>query len=290
MGTILVILAVQQSSGSSALGLLAARPVQAVETISALQAQRPVVDAVRLLRVEVEMQRKQPGGVPSTAIGTQPRASHQQTWRGSAARQAYVRTAPSRKAKQIGELLPDQPVEVVGWVNGDEVERDNSTWADLGEGRYVYSAALRREALASAPTPPGGAPASGRWIDVNLTLQTATAYDGATPLKTVLITSGRPGWDTARGLHKVERRVERETMDGATLIGQGPDGAGARYKLGNVRWTQYFSPDGSAIHENYWRNPASFGLPGSHGCIGMLPTDAAWFWSFANLGTPIVIH
>jgi lipoprotein-anchoring transpeptidase ErfK/SrfK len=31
-------------------------------------------------------------------------------------------------------------------------------------------------------------------------------------------------------------------------------------------------------------------MPGSHGCIGMAPADAQWFWSFATVGTPIVIH
>jgi lipoprotein-anchoring transpeptidase ErfK/SrfK len=79
-------------------------------------------------------------------------------------------------------------------------------------------------------------------------------------------------------------------MDGSTLRGQGPDGRGATYKIENVRWIQYFSRDGSAIHENLWLPPARFGIPGSHGCIGMLPADAAWFWDFASVGTPVVIH
>lgn len=211
-------------------------------------------------------------------------------WRGTAAGDVYVRAAPSRKAAQVGKLGAGQPVEVVGWVSGEEVEADNPTWADLGKGRYVYSTMLRREPLAGPPPPPPAPPTSGRWIDVNLTLQTATAYEGGAPVKTVLIASGRPGWETPRGIFKVQRRVERETMDGATLVGQGPGGAGATYKLENVRWTQYFTPDGSALHENYWRNPATFGIPGSYGCIGLLPGDASWFWNFASLGTPIIIH
>ena len=79
-------------------------------------------------------------------------------------------------------------------------------------------------------------------------------------------------------------------MDGATLVGQGPNGAGASYKVEYVRFVQYFTGDGAAIHENYWRRPATFGMPGSHGCIGMAPADAAWFWEFATVGTPLVIH
>lgn len=56
-----------------------------------------------------------------------------------------------------------------------------------------------------------------------------------------------------------------------------------------MRWTQYFTADGSAIHENYWRDPATFGIPGSHGCVGMSSSEAAWFWQWADVGTLIVV-
>jgi lipoprotein-anchoring transpeptidase ErfK/SrfK len=170
------------------------------------------------------------------------------------------------------------------------VEKENTTWADLGDGRYVFSTLLRSQSVATTPPLPSEAPRTGRWIDVNLTLQIATAYEGSAAVKSVLISGGRPGWETPRGTFQIQRRVAKETMDGGTLAGQGPNGAGARYKVENVRWTQYFTADGSAIHENYWRNPATFGMPGSHGCIGMAPADAAWFWDFATTGTPLLIH
>ena len=215
-------------------------------------------------------------------------SSSETSWRGTAGQEAYMRAAPSRSAARVGTLAAGQSVEVVRWVSGDQVEPDNSTWADLG-GRYVFSTLLRSQPL-GGPPPPTAAPRRGRWIDVNLTLQAATAYEGAGPVRSVRISTGRPGWETPRGLFTVQRRVENETMDGTTLLGQGPRGEGASYKVEHVRWTQYFTPDGSAIHENYWRNPATFGMPGSHGCIGMASADAAWFWDFAQIGTPLVIH
>jgi lipoprotein-anchoring transpeptidase ErfK/SrfK len=211
-------------------------------------------------------------------------------WQGTAARDGFIRAAPQRGAPVVGELAPGQPVQVVRWVNGQEVEKENSAWAELSEGRYVYSSLLRSKPVEGAPPAPADAPQSGRWIDVNLTLQIATAYEAATPIKSVLVSSGRPGWETAGGVFEIQRRKDKGTMDGSTLVGQGPDGRGASYKIENVRWIQYFSGDGSAIHENYWRNPARFGIPSSHGCIGMLPADAAWFWDFASVGTPVVIH
>jgi hypothetical protein len=211
-------------------------------------------------------------------------------WRGVAGLDAHRRATPDRSKPPVGDLKAGAPVEVIDWVTGEEVESHNDTWAELSDGTYVFSTALRRNPLDGAPAVPADAPTVGRWIDVNLNEQVATAYDGRTVVRTALISTGRPGWDTPTGTFPVLRRLEKDTMDGATLLGQGPDGKGASYKVENVRYVQYFTDDGAAIHENYWRRPATFGMPGSHGCIGMAPADAAWFWDFATVGTPLLIH
>ena len=212
------------------------------------------------------------------------------SWRGLAGTEVNLRSQPNRSKPPVGLLKAGTPVEVVRWVTGEEVETVNDTWAELADGTYVFSTSLRRVPTTSAPALPAAAPAEGHWVDVNLTEQIATAYDGREVIRIALVSTGRPGWETPVGTFPVLRRVEKDTMDGSTLVGQGPRGAGADYKVENVRYVQYFTDDGAAIHENYWRRPATFGMPGSHGCIGMTPGDAAWFWDFAALGTPLVIH
>lgn len=219
-----------------------------------------------------------------------PVASEVAIWRGIAGQDVYRRLAPNRSQPPVGQLKAGTPVEVVDWVSGEEIESHNDTWAALSDGTYVFSTSLRRNPLDGAPALPADAPTAGRWVDVNLTQQIATAYEGRTAVRTALISSGRPGWETPTGVFPVRRRTEKDTMDGATLVGQGPNGTGASYRVENVRYVQYFTDDGAAIHENYWRRPATFGMPGSHGCIGMAPSDAAWFWEFATVGTPLVIH
>jgi len=211
-------------------------------------------------------------------------------WRGIAGQEVNRRSEPNRSKPPVGTLAAGSPVEVVRWVSGEQVEPRNDAWAELSDGTYVFSTSLRRTGEVAPTALPAGAPTTGRWIDVNLTQQIATAYDGTTPRRSALISSGQPGWDTPVGTFPVLRRLEKDTMDGTTLVGQGPDGAGSDYKVENVRYVQYFTNDGAAIHENYWRRPATFGMPGSHGCIGMAPADAVWFWSFATVGTPLVIH
>jgi lipoprotein-anchoring transpeptidase ErfK/SrfK len=77
-------------------------------------------------------------------------------------------------------------------------------------------------------------------------------------------------------------------MDSHTLIGL--DAKRADYKIENVRYTQYFTDDGNAIHENWWKDPDTFGLPSSHGCAGLRPDDAKRFWEFGQVGMPVIVH
>ena len=172
----------------------------------------------------------------------------------------------------------------------------DGTWVDLPLGdispdRFLYSGLLVPKVVTEAPVPPtmslgqNGA----KWIDVNITQQVVVAYEGATRVYMAAVTSGRPGWSTPLGVFKVLRRVENETMLGSTLLrldsGEVPD-----YKLENVKWTQYFTNGGAALHTNYWRSPVLFGMPSSHGCVGMIERHAKWLWDWANIGTPINIH
>ena len=211
-------------------------------------------------------------------------------WRGVVgAEQANLRSAPTSSADIVGTLSQGAPVAVQTWVSGEEVFPDQPGWAKLDDGVYVYGPLLRRVALAAAPPlPQGGAPFDGRWIDVNLTLQEVTAYEADTPVYAAATSSGRPGWETPVGVFHILRRVANETMDSNSLLGK--DAARASYHVENVRWTQYITNGGVALHENYWRDPALFGIPSSHGCLGLQTDDAAWFWNWAAVGTPVVVH
>ena len=177
---------------------------------------------------------------------------------------------------------------VEAWVGGQEVISDQPGWARLGEGVYVYGPLLRKAAIDSPPPMPDHGPLGNRWIDVNLTQQTVTAYEVDRPVYMALTSSGRPGWETHDGIRQILWRKENETMDSNSLLGQ--DAARSSYHVDNVRWTQYFTNDGQAIHENYWRDPALFGIPSSHGCLGVATQDALWFWLWAGQGTPVSIH
>jgi hypothetical protein len=202
---------------------------------------------------------------------------------------ANVRPQPSTRTPALGELPAGRPVVVSGWVVGEEVIKDNPTWAMLSDSTFLYSSVLRPVALPSAPLPPESASSyTGQWIDLNLLHQVAVAYEGQTAIRLARTSTGRPGWETTPGRYAIQRRVEKETMDSNSLIGL--DAQRADYKVENVRWTQYFSADGKALHENYWKPRDEFGIPSSHGCAGLVAEDAKFFWDWATIGVPVIAH
>jgi LysM repeat protein len=122
-------------------------------------------------------------------------------------------------------------------------------------------------------------PSTGKWIDINVRTQTITAFQGNTPLKSVLVSTGVAWYPTPIGRYKVYMKVQSQAMSG---------GSGAsRYYLPGVPWVMYFT-GAYAIHGTYWHS--NFGRPMSHGCVNLTIDDAKWFFDWAEMGTPVVTH
>ncbi len=143
--------------------------------------------------------------------------------------------------------------------------------------------------VAKAQVSDSGSGLSGRWIDANLSTATVSAMEGNTVVFSALTTEGVPAHPTPTGNFTIQRRVANETMDSST-IGI-PNNAPGGYYLTGVLYTQYFTPFGHSLHYNYWSPDSAFGSQaGSHGCLGLKLDDAKFFWDFADVGTPIIIH
>lgn len=118
-----------------------------------------------------------------------------------------------------------------------------------------------------------------RWIDVNLTTQTLTAYEGDTPVLQSLISSGLWQFPTVTGNFRTWIKYDSQDMTGYHL--------GYNYELEDVPYVMYFFED-FAIHGAYWHN--NFGTPMSHGCVNMNVIDAQWLYNWAPVGTLVSIH
>lgn len=120
-----------------------------------------------------------------------------------------------------------------------------------------------------------------KWIEVDLTNQTVTAYERANAVNSFVIASGLPGYETPTGEYEIWLRVRSQTMQG------GSKADGSYYNIPNVEWVSYFYQD-YALHGAWWRE--KFGAPASHGCVNMTNEDAKWVYNWAPLGTKVIVH
>ena len=115
----------------------------------------------------------------------------------------------------------------------------------------------------------------GRWIDVDLSSQTVTAYDGTTPVKTFIVSTGVAAHPTVTGQFHIYVKLKSTLM-----VGPG-------YYLPGVPFTMYFYK-GYALHGTYWHH--NFGHPMSHGCVNLYTPDAEWLYNWASVGTLVNVH
>ena len=123
-------------------------------------------------------------------------------------------------------------------------------------------------------------------IVISLDKQQLTLYAGSEPIAHSRVSTGVPGRPTPTGVFSILRRVPNETMDSMTL--GIPHNSPYGYLVKNVLYTQYFTPDGASLHDNYWSS--NFGGVGSHGCLGLSLADSRWLWDWASIGTPVVVN
>jgi lipoprotein-anchoring transpeptidase ErfK/SrfK len=134
--------------------------------------------------------------------------------------------------------------------------------------------------IPAAPTPiPPPASTEGiseeRWIDVDLSEQQLTAYDGNTPAHAFLVSTGLPATPTPVGQFRIWIKLRYDDM------------AGPGYYIEDVPFVMYFH-EGYGLHGVTWHG--NFGHPMSHGCVNLPTEEAEWLFGFAEVGTLVNIH
>jgi lipoprotein-anchoring transpeptidase ErfK/SrfK len=198
-----------------------------------------------------------------------------------------VRSGPGTDFAKIGLLSPGTEATVIG-RHGDWWQIEYA-----GAPAWVASwvvAALNVDSVPEVAAPPTPVPAipeeiappveaaeidEARWIDVNLSEQTLTAYEKGVPVRTTLVSSGLPQTPTPTGQFRIWIKLRYDDM------------AGADYYIEDVPYVMYFH-EGYGLHGVTWHG--NFGHPMSHGCVN-LPTEAAeWLFNWADVGTLVSIR
>lgn len=122
-----------------------------------------------------------------------------------------------------------------------------------------------------------------KWIEVDTTNKRLYAYQYGDLVKEEPISAGAPETPTVTGQYAIYVKYDQQDMRGNNVDG-------SRYFQPHVRWISYFYKD-YAIHGNYWRPLSYFGnVNSSHGCVSMPDSNAEWMYSWAPVGTPVIVH
>lgn len=143
---------------------------------------------------------------------------------------------------------------------------------------YVHSSLVRRV----APVRFEAARFKGKWVNINISQQVVTAYEGGVPVMVTLASTGNKKNPTELGVWKIYYRLPKQDMDGGSLA------TGDYYNLKDVPYVQYFHNSGEGLHGTYWHD--NFGRPMSHGCVNLSIPMSQWFYQWAVVGTTVYVH
>jgi hypothetical protein len=187
-----------------------------------------------------------------------------------------VRAAPSAEA----EILQTAPyhaalevapaAEAPGWSRVVAVAGQPAT-GFVREGPWVR----RWVDLA----PPTELPA-GVWLDVVISEQIAALRDGEAVLRLMLVSTGKPGFETPTGVFSVRDKARFWDMRSRA-------DAPEPYDVEGVPWTVHFLPR-YAVHGVYWHD--DLGGVRSHGCVNLAPADARVVFEALGPNLPVGWH
>lgn len=174
--------------------------------------------------------------------------------------------------------------ETVHWITGLEEGPDGGPWYEitdeLGNTKYYCPAHHVRLIPDTEITPLSpDIPFEDKHIEVDLSRQTLTAYEGDTPVLFTKISSGITSslrtngipTNTPTGKFNIRSKMPSKHMGEGRLTDNLED-----YELVGVPWTAFFHELGYAIHGTYWHN--NYGIPMSRGCINMSTSEAKWLF------------
>ncbi|UFR07357.1 L,D-transpeptidase family protein [Streptomyces sp. Go40/10] len=110
-------------------------------------------------------------------------------------------------------------------------------------------------------------------------------------VKTLPVTTGKPGYETWNGQMVMSEKLAVTRMNGETV------GYGGEYDIKDVPHAIRLTTSGTFIHGNYWGGGAFGNYNASHGCVGLRDVrggydgsvPAAWFFNHSMVGDVVVV-
>ncbi len=189
---------------------------------------------------------------PPPKSPTYPRADRRCLLRTSIAIAAAIVGLP---ALNLGQMTPSSSEAIAAPMNAVESPPRVAQWIE----NEMY--ALRQS--------------QRRWIEIDLTGQRLIAWEGDRQVYAVFVSTGTYATPTPTGVYEIYVKYPEAPM------------SGPGYHIPDVPYVMYY--DGNyGIHGAYWHN--NFGTPMSRGCTNVALDHAAWLYSWASVGTPVVVR
>ncbi|MFI1565574.1 Ig-like domain-containing protein [Streptomyces sp. NPDC020490] len=110
-------------------------------------------------------------------------------------------------------------------------------------------------------------------------------------VKTIPVTTGKPGYDTWNGQMVISEKLRVTRMNGDTV------GYGGEYDIADVPDAMRLTTSGTFVHGNYWASGAFGNYNASHGCVGLQDVrggydrklPAGWFFDHSIIGDVVVV-
>ena len=101
-------------------------------------------------------------------------------------------------------------------------------------------------------------------------------------LRTIPITTGKPGFTTRSGIKVITEKYDSKRMNSET-VGI-PAGSAEAYDIDNVQWAMRVTNSGEFIHAAPWSVGSQGYANVSHGCTGLSTDNAYWLYSMSKRG------
>lgn len=251
-----------------------------------------------------------PGSIPSAyAASLDPYTTlHPQI--GQTTAWANVRSSPTTNSAVVKSFAPGTQVSVYATTTGQNVWGNNNTWDRISilssPPMYIYSPLItlisssgtsstssRNSNSTSSYTPSS----QGKVIVVSLSRQWLYAYQNGQEVFNAAVLTGRPSLPTPTGTYHVFAKYSP-----ATFYSPWPPGSAYWYSPTHINYALEWREGGFFLHDSYWHtvygpgtnvwhyDPAYGWQWGSHGCISMPLSAAAWLYNWAPIGTTVQVN
>ena len=226
------------------------------------------------------------------------------TWTGKTTSWSNVRTGPSTGYRIVTVYAPNTVVSVYATVSGQVIWGGISSWYRISSlsnsPLYIYGGLIvQTSARGGGPSPsPSPSPSpQGKEIVVSLSHQWMWAYQNGKLVFNSAVITGRPALATPTGTYHVFLKLHPTWFYSPwsygspywyppTFINYALEWRAGGFFLHDSWWHTVYGPG-----DNLWHYDPKYGWQwGTHGCVAMPLSAAAWLYNWAPIGTTVQIN